>query len=190
MHFSPREHLVMALTALTLALPSAAADAAAEPSRPVTSHTPTAEAPSTIGDPRVDVTVKYEKGGTTGVLASGDVLTNDDNYRVTFKPTRDGYVYVYQIDAAQRVDTIFPNTKYTAVTNPVSSKIVYSVPPEGRWLHLDQTRGSEDIIIVAADTPLDDPKAIALRVHTATARGAASPAPERVFAYRLTFEHR
>ena len=180
--FSRKHHLI-ALTLALLAAAGASTGLAADAGG--TSRTTTAPALTTSGTPRVEVTVKYEKSGTAGVLVSGDVLTNDDNYRVIFKPTHDGYVYIYQIDAGQRVDTIFPNTKYTAVTNPVSTKIVYSVPPEGRWLHLDQTRGTEDIIVVAADTALADPKEIAVRVHTADAR-----VPKDVFAYRLTFQHR
>jgi hypothetical protein len=165
----------------------------AEAADPTAGRTPTAQSVSTISGLRVNVSVKYERGGTTAVLSPGDVLTSDDNYRVIFTPTHDGYVYVYQIDAAHRVDTIFPNPKYTAASNPVTSTIVYSVPPEGRWLHLDDRRGAEDIIVVAADKALADPRAIAVR----TARGAAAagepvgtPATEHVFAYRLTFEHR
>src|SRR5207248_2038639 len=74
-------------------------------------------------DLRVDITVKYEKGGASGVLAPGGVLTNDDNYRVIFKASRDSYVYVYQIDASQRLDPIFPNPKYTPAANPVTTKL-------------------------------------------------------------------
>ncbi len=151
-----------------------------------------ADEPSTAGVLRVNVTVKYEKDGKSGVLSPGDVLTTEDNYRVIFKPTHDGYVYVYQVDAAQRVDVIFPNPKYTTAVNPVTAKLIYVVPPEGRWLRLDQTRGPEDIIVIAADAPLADPKDIALRSRTGTRAGSAPAVsnPDNVFSYRLTFEHR
>jgi hypothetical protein len=185
-------NVVAALTVATVFAATVSARAAAdEPSTAAGRATKPGD-PSAPDVLRVDVTVKYDKDGKSGVLSPGDVLTTDDNYRVIFKPTHDGYVYVYQVDAAQRVDIIFPNPKYTTAVNPVTAKLIYVVPPEGRWLRLDQTRGPEDIIVIAADVPLADPKDIALRSRAGTRAGSAPAVsnPDNIFSYRLTFEHR
>jgi outer membrane protein OmpA-like peptidoglycan-associated protein len=161
------------------------------------------------GDLNLEVVVRYEKGGQTGVLAPGDVLTPADNYRVTFTANRDGYVYIYQVDATGKVDPIFPNQSYTPAANPVVSRRPYAIPPEGQWLSLDETQGREEIIVVASKTQLSDPKAIALDLGEGSMRGgiqevasvtrgvkpvsrpgAAVSRPAGLFAYRLPFEHR
>jgi len=148
-------------------------------------------------DLAVEVVVKYQKGGDVGVLAPGGVLTPDDNYRVTFTATRPGYVYAFQIDSSGKIDPIFPNPSYSPAGNPVTARRIYSVPPEGQWLTLDETQGHEEIIVLASQTELHDPKAVALDL-----RSRAGGSPQEVaslprggratglFSYRLGFEHR
>jgi hypothetical protein len=148
-------------------------------------------APAAHEPARVEVMVKYERDGREAVLNTGEVLSASDNYRVIFEPRRDSYVYNYQIDAAQRIDTLFPNPKYSSANNPVAAKIVYSVPPEGRWLHLDGVRGKETLVLFASDIPITDPlSALSGRDTVRAGEGAAVAGPEPIFSYRLTFEHR
>jgi len=150
----------------------------------------------------VDVTVMYEKGGQNRVLTPGSVLTPNDNYRVTFVPDRSGYVYVYQIDSTGKAAPVFPNPGYSAARNPVQGKQRYMVPPEGKWLMLDQHPGEEEIVVLASENELADPKVMAERMRgsplDSTMRGPAPSArgdvvpelPPGVFTYRLPFQHR
>lgn len=150
----------------------------------------------------VDVVVSYQKGGERRVLAAGGVLTPNDNYRITFTPTRDSYVYVYQIDSKGKADAVFPNTQYSALSNPMKGKQRYSVPPEGQWLTLDERPGEEEIVVLASETELADAEATAKRMRgprfDTTKRGPASDTradvapepPPGVFSYRLPFKHR
>jgi len=150
----------------------------------------------------VNVTVKYQKGGQSAVLAPGGVLTPEDNYRVAFTPNRNSYVYVYQIDSRGKATAVFPNPDYSGSENPVTGNRGYSVPPEGRWLKLNQEPGKEEIIVLAAENALPDAMALAQRMIEpllgGVARGPAGEVrpdfgpqlPPGVFSYQFPFEHR
>jgi outer membrane protein OmpA-like peptidoglycan-associated protein len=149
----------------------------------------------------VDVAVNYERGNKVQTLRAGGVLTPRDNYRITFTPTRDSYVYIYQIDSMGKASIVFPNAEYLSLGNPVKAGRRHSVPPEGKWLKLDQTPGNEEIVVLASETELPDAQAIAARMHETNAneqtRGPAPDvrpdlapeAPADIFWYRLPFKH-
>jgi len=151
----------------------------------------------------VKVVVSYQQGGAQHVLTPGSVLTPNDNYRVTFTPNRDSYVYVYQLDNKGKVDPIFPNPQVSHTANPVRSKSTEMIPPEGQWLSLDRNPGEEQIVVLASEHPLPDSRALAIRMAkggaelTTAMRGpAANPRgdvlaepPPDLFSYRLPFKH-
>ena len=153
-------------------------------------------------DLQVSVVVTYKRAGETRTLAAGGELTPNDHYRVTFTPSENSYVYVYQIDAKGKAQAIFPNAEFVKATNPVTAKHAYNVPPEGQWFGLDQEPGDEEIVVVAARNELPDATAIAIRRRgqglTILTRGPAADAradvapelPPGVFSYRLPFKHR
>jgi outer membrane protein OmpA-like peptidoglycan-associated protein len=160
---------------------------------------PAAAAPAKL---KVDVVVNYQKGSESRVLAPGGVLTPNDNYRITFTPNQESYVYVYQIDSRGNPNAVFPNAEYSPVTNPLKGKHAQSVPPPGRWLTLDRQPGEEEIVVLAAEKPLDDPAAVAKTMRRsdddlATVRGPAPDTradlapelPAGMFSYRLPFKH-
>jgi len=74
------------------------------------------------------------------------------------------------------------------------------VPPEGRWVSLDANPGEGEIVVLASDTELSDPAAVAVRMRTpqfdVATRGVAAGVradvagqpPAGVFAYRLPFK--
>ena len=75
----------------------------------------------------VKVVVSYEKGGEQRVLTPDAVLTPEDNYRITFMPNQDSYVYVYQINSQGKAASVFPNAQYSSATNPVPAKRAHRV---------------------------------------------------------------
>lgn len=151
----------------------------------------------------VKVVVSYQQGGAQHVLTPGSVLTPNDNYRISFTPNRDSYVYVYQLDNKGKVDPIFPNSQLSQTANPVQSKSTQVIPPEGQWLSLDRDPGEEQIVVLASESALPDPRALAMRMAkdnaelTTAMRGPsmnprgdvlAEPPPD-LFSYRLPFKH-
>jgi outer membrane protein OmpA-like peptidoglycan-associated protein len=141
----------------------------------------------------VDVRVNYKSGGQVRKVAPGAVLRTSDNYRVSFTPTRDGYVYVYQIDSSGDATSVYPNSKYSHVSNPVKGKQRYTVPDGEAWLALDNQLGSKEIVVLGTEHELTDPKAVVLRLRN-DERGPAGTradlAPETPeFTYRLPFQH-
>jgi hypothetical protein len=167
----------------------------AEPARPRESRPD----PAVASDLKVGVSVTYQRAGQTRTLWPGGVLMRSDNYRVTFTPSENGYVYVYQIDATGRAEPLFPNGKLSPAGNPVTARQAYSVPADGQWLGLEGTPGDEEIVVVAARNELPDALAVARRREGQTRpllmRGPAAAAradvtAEGVLSYRLPLEHR
>ena len=94
------------------------------------------------------------------VLADGDTLTAKDHYVVEFQTTTDLFVYIFQLDATGSITTLFPNSKFSGVPNPISANTKRRIPSEGRWFYLDENAGQEEVILIAAKTPLEDPESL------------------------------
>ena len=179
---------------------AAAPETQSRPSAATAAPPAAAAAPSAGPDVKVSLVVTYIRDGETRTLAPGATLTANDRYRVTFTPSADGYVYVYQLDSRGGADAVFPNAAFSAGKNPIKAKQTYSIPPAGQWLSLDQNAGEEEIVVIAARDELTNAKAIATwkpgqggLIATrglAPARDASPELPPGVFSYRLPFQHR
>jgi hypothetical protein len=103
----------------------------------------------------VETGVYYEGGdGRLYPVREGMVLTSEDNYAVYFKPRQDSYVYVLQIDSANKAFKLFPNAEYSAAGNPARAFKEQWLPEKG-FLFLDKNPGREEVYIFASRTPLD-----------------------------------
>ena len=183
--------------------PVAGAGSGAQPKVAAESKPPLAEAPPPLAEskPSVKVVVHYRRSGETKVLSPGGVLRANDRYRVTFTPSRNSYVYVYQISAGGTAQPVFPNPQHSALANPVTGKQRHTVPSGDAWLSLDNAPGDEEIVVLASDTQLADPQAVAMQKRLAESTGAArglapnaradvgGQLPADVFLYRLPFKH-
>ena len=143
----------------------------------------------------VDVLVNYKSGGQVHRVSPGTVLRTKDNYRVSFTPARDGYVYVYQVDASGNASSVYPNPSHSSASNPVKAKRRYTVPEGQEWLLLNEQVGNEEIVVLGTERELSDPKAVVLRLRSEE-RGPAGTRPDLVpdtpddlFTYRLPFQH-
>lgn len=155
--------------------------------------------------PSVRVVVNHKKEGRVQVLEPGGALASNEEYRISFTPGQNGYVYLYQIDSTGKVQPIFPNPDLSPLDNPVQAQRSYSVPPDGQWLKLDANRGEEQIVAIASKNKLADPKGAAFSAWNqgddalgGTASRGVAPAPrpgraaggsEDMFMYRLPFKH-
>ncbi len=91
-------------------------------------------------------------------LKDGDTLTSRvDDYRVVAKATSPGYLYLFQVDTAGKIDWLFPRnatSPHSYGSNPLVSGQSIQVPSteSGSTLYLDSTVGVEHIYAVFSAT--------------------------------------
>jgi outer membrane protein OmpA-like peptidoglycan-associated protein len=148
----------------------------------------------------VDVVVRYRDGEREREVGTDTMLRSGDSYQVRFTPNQRSYVYVYQSDSTGRIEPLFPNPALTDASNPIARDTTITLP-DAAWMKLDQMRGREQIIVLAAPEAIADPKSMAFKVCEANSggdevRGPVMPAPASsgqgtadVFTYRLAFQH-
>ena len=92
-------------------------------------------------------------------LKDGDTLTSRvDDYRVVAKALSPGYLYLFQVDAAGKIDWLFPRNTTSPRShgsNPLVSGQSIQVPSaeSGSALFLDTTVGVEHVYAVFSATP-------------------------------------
>ncbi|GAK61267.1 secreted protein [Candidatus Vecturithrix granuli] len=98
----------------------------------------------------------YRAGGqgNFGPLREGSVLHSGDHYKFIFTPTEDCYIYIFQIDSAQKIYQLFPMERFGEVVvnnfNPVQAGATYYLPAESKSFMLDEQTGTETIYFLAS----------------------------------------
>lgn len=98
----------------------------------------------------------YRSGGQGNFvpLQEGSVLHSGDHYKIIFTPTEDCYVYIFQIDSAQKIYQLFPMERFGEVIvnnfNPVQTGKTYYLPAESKSFMLDEQTGTETIYFLAS----------------------------------------
>jgi hypothetical protein len=104
----------------------------------------------------IQVNYVYRAGGTGPLqpIRQGQALRSGDHYKIYFSPSRDCYVYIYQIDAAGQIFRLFPLITYNGVAlnhdNPVKGGDPITLPSDDRYFYLDQTVGREMLFFAAS----------------------------------------
>ncbi len=109
---------------------------------------------------KVAVQMKCIRNFLEDVVKDGDRLTQENGYSVEFMPRQNLHVYIYQSDSAGKLIRLFPNSEFSAVSNPVRAGSLYRIPEKGKVFHPDQNTGREDIIVFAAERVLTEPDEI------------------------------
>ena len=97
----------------------------------------------------------YRSGGKGEVktLTKGADVYSGDYYKVILTPAEDCYIYIFQIDSAQKTQRIFPMEQYRDKilnnVNPVQANRIYYIPTQNDWFRLDQQTGVERIFLWA-----------------------------------------
>ena len=98
----------------------------------------------------LDVGIYYQGvNGKLHPIRDGMVLSSNDNYCIYVKPSRDCYLYVYQVDSTKRAFKLFPSVKYKTEKNPAEAGTVYWIPSDKRFFFLDENIGREEIYVFA-----------------------------------------
>ena len=124
------------------------------------------------------------------LMADGATLRTDgDQYVIAARPATPGYLYVFQIDARNKVNWYFPKNVdgFSSGRNPVAGNVPVLVPPADRQtgLTLDANMGREQVFaVLAADRwkDLEDTLTAAIQSNlsvpvSGVVRGAAEEKP-------------
>jgi hypothetical protein len=137
---------------------------------------------ATTPHPELGFDVVALRAGTSAFdrLPDGAELASEvDDYFIVASPFTDGYLYVFQFDAAGRVQWLFPandTSPFSSGRHPVRAGSTVTVP-EGsgrRALYLDTTEGIESVYAVLSATPWPDLEA-ALRSVASRVDGPVTP---------------
>jgi len=97
----------------------------------------------------------YRAGGKGNVqqLTNGGALHSGDYYKIIFTPTEDCYVYIFQLDSANKLFRLFPMDSFGGVIinnfNPVKGDKTYHIPAQDKSFELDEQKGPETIYFIA-----------------------------------------
>jgi len=98
----------------------------------------------------------YRPGGKGDFrnLKNRSVLRSGDHYKIIFTPTEDCYVYLFQVDSANKIYSLFPMESFGGVRvnnlNPVYAGKTYYIPAEKKSFILDQQTGTEKIYFLSS----------------------------------------
>jgi hypothetical protein len=164
-----------------------AAPAAADPKRQlladlVADGDLVADAATTTTRPRIlcDMLARRSGARAFAVLNDGDALKSIvDGYILLIQPRTSGYLYVFQVDSAGKLDWVFPKNAASAAStgsNPVPADQVVQIPsgdtPE--VLFLDENQGVERIYVVLSASRWDE-----LERRLAAAQAVPMPSESR-----------
>ncbi len=101
---------------------------------------------------KVDIVLRYLKDGKAVTATRIDpklTLSSDTPYSISLKPSSNCYLYVFQVDSADKVDIVFPNAEYSTKQSPTPSSSLRIPEKHERWFKLDKTTGIESIYVLA-----------------------------------------
>lgn len=116
------------------------------------------------GSSAVTVQLKCLRNSREEVVMTGDTLTSNDPFSLEFITKKSMYLYVFHIDANDKLTLIFPNLNFSTQDNPVMADQVYRIPEQRKWLQLDENKGKEHIVVVADDRALISPEEVCRQV--------------------------
>ena len=112
-----------------------------KPSMSVSSH----DMPSIEGP--IDLAKDYEDVE----IENGEVLNSGDQYRITFKVTKEAYVYLIRLDRKGNLTLVFQEDVLK-----IKPDKNYSFPKTGKWLQVDKNSGHETFYLIASQEVIED----------------------------------
>jgi prefoldin subunit 5 len=95
-----------------------------------------------------------DKNGVFKPFSNGDALKSGDTYKVIFTPNENFYVYIFQKDATNQVQRLFPMQAFKEITlnnqNPVEKDRQYILPTKEKSFRLDSNVGIEKIYFMVS----------------------------------------
>jgi len=118
---------------------------------------------SNTPDFKINYVYRVAGKGKPKSFSNGSELCSGDSIKLIFEPSKNSYVYIFQIDSANKIFRLFPTVDFKGAAkankNPVQKGVKYFVPAEKKSFKLDQQVGKETIYFVVTQKPdmkLDD----------------------------------
>lgn len=115
---------------------------------------------ATAADPlQIDVNYLYRARGEQEFrqLQDDGTLRSGDLFKIIFTPKQTCYIYIFQIDSAGQIFSLFPMEEFGGVrlhnVNPVQAGKTYYLPAENKSFQLDDVTGLEQIYFLASRKP-------------------------------------
>ena len=108
--------------------------------------------------PNLDFSIRYVyrhgKKGEFKPLTEGSILQSGDFYKLIVTPKQDSYLYIFQLDAANKLYRLFPMQSFKGVqvgrANPVQAGQTYYLPAQSKSFKLDKQVGTEKLYLLAS----------------------------------------
>ncbi|WP_353570338.1 DUF4384 domain-containing protein [Candidatus Albibeggiatoa sp. nov. BB20] len=88
-------------------------------------------------------------------MNEGSVLQSGDFYKIIVKPKQDSYLYIFQLDGANKLYRLFPMKHFKTVqlgnVNPVKANQTYYLPAKNKSFKLDKQTGTEKLYLLASE---------------------------------------
>lgn len=88
------------------------------------------------------------------ILKDGTTLYSKDGFQVHITLSRDAYLYVVDIDSADKVEMLYPRDEID-LKPPLKGGVKYVLPGDGLWYRLDETMGRENLFMLASAEPYE-----------------------------------
>jgi len=88
-------------------------------------------------------------------VKTGDSMRSGDSYFFHIRPSKDCFLYLFQVDATGKAFRLFPSETYHTQANPVLGKVSITLPNQTEVFYLDQTVGKEEFYFLASDEPVE-----------------------------------
>lgn len=98
----------------------------------------------------------YRRGqqGQFKPLNDGDVLLSGDFYKIIVTPKQDSYLYIFQLDSANKLYRLFPMDSFQGVQlgnlNPLKANKTYYLPAKNKSFKLDEETGTEKLYLLVS----------------------------------------
>ena len=108
---------------------------------------------------QIDVNYLYRARGDQEFrqLKDSGTLRSGDLFKIIFTPKQNCYIYIFQIDSAGQIFSLFPMEEFGGVrlhnVNPVQAGTTYYLPTENKSFQLDDVTGLEQIYFLASLKP-------------------------------------
>lgn len=108
---------------------------------------------------QIDVNYIYRARGDREFrqLQDGGTLRSGDLFKIIFTPKQHCYIYIFQIDSAGQIFSLFPMEEFGGVrlhnVNPVQAGKTYYLPAENKSFQLDDVTGLEQVYFLASLKP-------------------------------------
>jgi len=106
---------------------------------------------------QIDYSIELEDGGKAVKVKETRQFRSGERFRFRFKPGFESHIYLLHRGPGESFwSVLFPNRKID-IKNPIHSGTVVTIPDEQTgWLRIDDRKGNEHLVMIAATTPLQE----------------------------------